>query len=191
MKSFRYTLPSTDPENITSTCWWFQTAKASSTTFSVGTCPLSSPVARIINIVHQCTVLPLLLPRGASDCSSPAWLFRPSRAESGVPLTRWSGEKYQKVQSRCKNSPCAICSLCRLRGIPRVPAEESKESASNTKVRQLHKPSGFGCHRVSQVPELNGVLFTAKIRWPSFSSILKIRTAMSEESCQTWNRWRL
>ena len=36
-----------------------------------------------------------------------------------------------------------------------VPAEEIKESASNTKVRQLHKPSGFACLRVSQVPELN------------------------------------
>ena len=35
-----------------------------------------------------------------------------------------------------------------------MPAEETKESASNTKVRQLHKPSGFACLRISQVPEL-------------------------------------
>ena len=34
-----------------------------------------------------------------------------------------------------------------------VPAEENKESASNTKVRQLHMPSGFACLGVSQVPE--------------------------------------
>ena len=41
-----------------------------------------------------------------------------------------------------------------------VPADETKESASNTKVRQVHKPSGFSCLRVSQVPEFNGEMFT-------------------------------
>ena len=41
-----------------------------------------------------------------------------------------------------------------------VPTEETKVSASNTKVRQLHKPSGFACLRVSQVPEVNGKIFT-------------------------------
>ena len=41
-----------------------------------------------------------------------------------------------------------------------VPAEENKKSASHTKVRQLHKPSGFTCLRVSQVPEFNGEIFT-------------------------------
>ena len=41
-----------------------------------------------------------------------------------------------------------------------VPAEENKESVSNTKVRQLHKPRGFACLRVSQVPEFNGEIFT-------------------------------
>ena len=41
-----------------------------------------------------------------------------------------------------------------------VPAEKNIESASNTKVRQLHKPSGFACHRVSHVPEFNGEIFT-------------------------------
>ena len=41
-----------------------------------------------------------------------------------------------------------------------VPAVENKESASNTKVRQLHKPSGFACLRVSHVPEFNGEIFT-------------------------------
>ena len=41
-----------------------------------------------------------------------------------------------------------------------VPAEESKEIASNTNVRQLHKPSSFACSRVSQVPEFNGEIFT-------------------------------
>ena len=41
-----------------------------------------------------------------------------------------------------------------------VPSEENKESASNTKVRQLHKPSGFACLRVSQVPAFNGEIFT-------------------------------
>ena len=41
-----------------------------------------------------------------------------------------------------------------------VPAEETKESASNTKVRQLHKPSGFACLRVSHFPEFNGEIFT-------------------------------
>ena len=41
-----------------------------------------------------------------------------------------------------------------------VPAEENKENACNTKVRKLHKPSGFACLRVSQVPEFNGEIFT-------------------------------
>ena len=41
-----------------------------------------------------------------------------------------------------------------------VPAEENKESASNTKIRQLRKPSGFACLPVSQVPEFNGEQFT-------------------------------
>ena len=41
-----------------------------------------------------------------------------------------------------------------------VPAEENKESGSNTKVRQLHKPRRFACLRVSQVPEFNGEIFT-------------------------------
>ena len=41
-----------------------------------------------------------------------------------------------------------------------VPAEENKKSASNTNVRQLHKPSGFACIRVSQVPEFNREIFT-------------------------------
>ena len=41
-----------------------------------------------------------------------------------------------------------------------VPTEETKESASNTKVRQLHKPSGFACLRVSHAPEFNGEIFT-------------------------------
>ena len=41
-----------------------------------------------------------------------------------------------------------------------VPSEENKDSASNTKERQLHKPSGFVCLRVSQVPEFNGEIFT-------------------------------
>ena len=41
-----------------------------------------------------------------------------------------------------------------------VPVEENIESTSNTKVRQLHKPSGYACLRVSQVPEFNGEIFT-------------------------------
>ena len=41
-----------------------------------------------------------------------------------------------------------------------VPSEENIESASNTKVRQLHKPSGFACLRFSLVPEFNGEIFT-------------------------------
>ena len=41
-----------------------------------------------------------------------------------------------------------------------VPAEENIESTSNTKVRQLHKASGFACLRVSQVPEFNGEILT-------------------------------
>ena len=38
--------------------------------------------------------------------------------------------------------------------------EETKESASNTNVRQLRKPSGFACIRVSQLPEFNEEIFT-------------------------------
>ena len=70
-----------------------------------------------------------------------------------------------------------------------VPAEETEESSSNTKVRQLHKPSDFACLRISKVPafkKMGKYLRTAaKIRSPSFSNTLKIRTATSEASCQT------
>ena len=41
-----------------------------------------------------------------------------------------------------------------------VSIEDNKESASNTKVRQLRKLSEFACIRVSQVPEFNGEIFT-------------------------------
>ena len=41
-----------------------------------------------------------------------------------------------------------------------VPVEDNKESDSNIKVRQQHKPSGFACIRVSQVPVVNGEIFT-------------------------------
>ena len=41
-----------------------------------------------------------------------------------------------------------------------VPVEENKESASNTKVRQLLKPSWFACLFVSKVPKFNGEIFT-------------------------------
>ena len=41
-----------------------------------------------------------------------------------------------------------------------IPAKETKESVSHTKVRQLHKSSGFACLRVSQVPEFHGKIFT-------------------------------
>ena len=74
-----------------------------------------------------------------------------------------------------------------------VPAEENKESASNTKIRQLHKPSGFACLCVSQVPEFNGEIFTysEEDSIPSSSSISDIRTTTFEASCQTWSRWKL
>ena len=41
-----------------------------------------------------------------------------------------------------------------------APADENVESASNTKARQLHKPSGLACLRLSQVSEFNGEIFT-------------------------------
>ena len=41
-----------------------------------------------------------------------------------------------------------------------VPSEETRGSASKTKVRQLHKPMGFVCLRVSQVPKFNGEILT-------------------------------
>ena len=41
-----------------------------------------------------------------------------------------------------------------------VPSEENNESASNTKVRKLHKPIGFARIRVSHLPEFNGEIFT-------------------------------
>ena len=191
MKSSCSTLPSTETENITSTCWWFQTAKASFPTFSSETCPLSLPVSRIINIVHQCARTASIASR-MRVCSQLKCLIVLS-----IPNRKWSTphptirKKYQKVQSRCKNTSSSFRSPRRLRGLPGTCW--AKESASNTKVHQLHKPSDFACLRVSHVPEFNGkYLPTAeKIRWPSFSSILKIRTASSEASCQTWNRWRL
>ena len=41
-----------------------------------------------------------------------------------------------------------------------LPSEENIESSSNTKVRQLHKPSGFACLRVSHLPKFNEEIFT-------------------------------
>ena len=41
-----------------------------------------------------------------------------------------------------------------------IPAGENIESASNTKLRQLHKPSGLAYLCVSQLPEFNGEIFT-------------------------------
>ena len=104
-------------------------------------------------------VQPQLHLGGMSDHRSPPGLFHPSRAESGVPITRRSGKKYQTVQSVAKTLPVPFVLYADFEAFL-VPAEETKESASNTKVRQLHKPSGFGCLRISQVPEFNGEIFT-------------------------------
>ena len=41
-----------------------------------------------------------------------------------------------------------------------APVEDNKESASNTKLRQLHKPSGFVCISVLQLQKFNGEIFT-------------------------------
>ena len=65
----------------------------------------------------------------------------------------------KKVQSHCKNASSAFGSPRRFRGIPSAD-RRNEESASNTKVGQLHKPSGFACLRVSQVPEFNGEIVT-------------------------------
>ena len=75
-----------------------------------------------------------------------------------------------------------------------VPAAENIESASNTKVRQLHKPkAGSPAFESHKYPCLTGKYSgtAEKTRWPSSSSTSVIGTTTSEASCQTWNRWRL
>ena len=101
----------------------------------------------------------LLLLGAESAHRSPPGLLRPSRAESGVPLTRRSGKNIKKFKAVAKTLPLPFVLYADFEAFM-VPAEETKESASNTKVRQLHKPSGVACLRVSQVPEFNGEIFT-------------------------------
>ena len=101
-------------------------------------------------------VLPLLLLGGAAARSSPAWLFRPSRAESGVHHDPKKNIKKFKAVAKTLHVPFVLYADFEAF---LVPAEETKESASNTKVRQLHKPSGFACLRVSQVAQFNREIF--------------------------------
>ena len=107
-------------------------------------------------------LLPLLLLGSAAARRSPPGLFRPPRAEGGVPITRWSREKYNKFKAIAKTLPVPFVLYADFEAFL-VPAEENKERASNTNVRQLHKPSGFACLRVSQVQEFNREIFRYSI----------------------------
>ena len=93
------------------------------------------------------------------NSDSPAWLFRPTRAECGVPLTWRSRDKYKKFKAITKTPPVPFVLYDDFEAVL-VPSEETKESASNTIMRQLHKPSELTCLRVSQVPEFHGEIFT-------------------------------
>ena len=82
-----------------------------------------------------------------------------------------------------------------------VPREENKESTSNTKVRQLHKSSGFACLRVSTVSEFNGNIYIQRRRfddclfiehikdldrylWSILSELKPIKTLTAEKQLQ-------
>ena len=60
------------------------TTKASSTTYSSGTCPLSSRAARIINIVHQCSLTACIASR-RRGCLQLTYLIVPC-----IPNRKWS-----------------------------------------------------------------------------------------------------
>ena len=105
------------------------------------------------------TLLPLLLIGGAAVHRSSPGLFRPSLAEVAYPLSDDPKKNIKKFKAIAKTLPVPFVLYADFEAFL-VPTEETKESASNIKVRQLHKPSGFACLRVSQVPEFNGEIFT-------------------------------
>ena len=191
MKSSRSTLPSIETENITSTCWWFQTTRASSTTCSSGTCPLSSLIALNTMAIRTCARTASITSR-MRVCLQLTYLIAPSIPSRKYPSPDDPEKNINKFIAFAKTLPVPFVLYANFEAFL-VPAEETKERASNTKVHQLHKSSGFAAFASPRFQNLMGKYSrtAAKFRWSSFSSILKIRTATSEASCQTWNRWRL
>ena len=112
-------------------------------------------------MVHaRVPILSQWLLAGASAYSSPSGLFRPLGAEGGVMfITGRSGENIKKFKVIAKTLPVPFVLYADFEAFL-VLAEEHIESASNIKVRQLHKPSGFACLRFSRVPEFKGEIFT-------------------------------
>ena len=107
-------------------------------------------------------LLSLLFLAGATANRSPPELLHPSRTEGGVPIYPSPDvpeKNIKKFKAIAKTLPVPFVLYADFEAFL-VPAEENIDSASNTKVRQLHKPSGFACLRVSKVPEFNGKIFT-------------------------------
>ena len=136
--------------------------KASFTTYSSWTCPLSSwdALNMMATRTCACTVYTAYRRHGfltahLADCS----VHPEQKVEYPIPDDREKNINSSK-QSQ-KRFQCLSFSTLILR--PLWCIRKIRESAFNTKVQQLHKPSGFTCLRVSQVPEFNGEIFTYSV----------------------------
>ena len=159
MQSSHSTLLSIVIGNIISTCWWFQTTKA---------CSIYILVRDLSALIHgrtkyhgythvcpyclYCFTKARLLTAYLSDCS-----VHPEQKVE-YPSPDDPEKNINKFKAIAKSLPVPFVLYADFEAFL-VPAEETKDSASNIKVRQLHKPSGFACLRVSQVPEFTGEIF--------------------------------
>ena len=128
-----------------------------STIFSSGTCPRSSMDALDTVHVH---VLTVSIASGKRSYSPLTCLIVPS-----TPSRKWRISHRtipRKILKSSKPSqkthPMPLFYTQRLK--PSWYLLKKIESASNTKVRQLHKPSRLTCRRLFQVLEFNGEIFT-------------------------------
>ena len=99
----------------------------------------------------------LLLGNATAYSSSPGCSIHPEQ-DVEYPSSDDPKTNIKKFKVIAKTLPVPFVLYADFDAFP-VTAKENIESASNTKVRQLHKPSGFACLRVSQVQEFNGEIF--------------------------------
>ena len=124
-----------------------------SITISLQICPNTSTAAPTHPYKQKCAhIVSTLFPN--NDCSRPICRivrFIQSRKLSIIrPITV---ENLKKFNAVAKTFPVPFV-LCADFEAFLIPVDNNKDSASNTKVLQLHKSNGFACLRVSQVPNL-------------------------------------
>ena len=127
---------------------------------------LSKLVACRIEHTNQTFVCPYFLYYFSRDCLLDAHLPECSiHPEQKVIYSSPdnSEENIKKFKAIAKTLPVPFVLYAEFEAFL-VPVEENKESASNTKVRQLYKLSVFACIRVSQVPEFNGEILSTAIK---------------------------